>query len=144
VGAFFEGKCECTQLSFDTKDDETATVSNACRKGGKTQVVNTTLTPVVSGRGVFKEHFKFGPFTNTVDYTFIAMDADGEEYLVEYDCSVSFGIRSYCFHVMARQPILNASKIEKLLKLAADEHLNPNDVTYKQTTQKGCWETTTV
>merc|ERR1711957_870272 len=140
VGAFFEGDCQCTQLAYSSQDGEMV-VSNGCRKGVKRHltIMNATLTPTARGPGTFKEHFRFGPITNTVDYTFIAMDINGTEYAVEYDCSATFGKLSYCFHLLARQPHVSSSVLNEVLELATAQ-LNPYGVEFEPTQQQDCWD----
>jgi len=60
--------------------------------------------------------------------------------MVEFDCSSTFGILNYCFHVMSRKPTLDAGKLEKLKDLMPQYGLNPYNITWKVTNQAGCWD----
>mmetsp|Transcript_22784 Transcript_22784/g.44231 ORF Transcript_22784/g.44231 Transcript_22784/m.44231 type:complete len:197 (+) Transcript_22784:64-654(+) len=142
LGAFFEGNCGCTKLTVAPAQDGSASVLNSCRKGGpggQVQAVNTSITPSSRGAGAFDEHFKFGPFSNVVDYTFISMDVNGTEYAVEYDCASILGSLNYCFHILAREPKADDALVTKLVALMTTQ-LNPSNVTYKATQQQGCWD----
>ena len=145
VGAFFEGDCECTALTFAPNADGTAVVSNACQKSGAVTVTNTSLTPTIRGPGAFLETFTFGPIKNTLDYTFIALNVDGEQFAVEFDCSVMLDFSlQYCFHVLARNRYLSETAVNELLGLLTKYQLNPANLDYQQTTQTGCVSDTVV
>ena len=139
-GAIFEGSCVCTQLKYTSAGtDGSATVSNICREKtpqGKLVVANATISPKDGQSGSFVETFvKFVP---GVDYTIVALE--GEEYMVEFDCSSTLGIINYCFHVMSRKPTLDAGELAKLKDLMAQNGLNPHNITWKVTAQDGCWD----
>jgi len=138
-GAIFEGDCVCTQLEYTPiGSDGSATVSNICRKSspdGKLTVANATISPVDGQPGKFQERFcKVCP---AVSYTIVALD--GDDYMVEYDCSSTLGILNYCFHVMSRKPTLEDSVVENLKALMPQYGLNPQGLDWKVTTQDNCW-----
>ena len=73
--------------------------------------------------------------TNTVNYTVIAISDD---YAVEYDCGTSVGITNYCIHVMSRKPTLDQDTFNKLIQMAEDMGLNPQQLPVQMTKQEGC------
>ncbi len=72
---------------------------------------------------------------NPVNYTVIAI---GDDYSVEYDCGTSFGITNYCVHVMSRTPTMDPDQFNKLIKMAEDMGLNPQQLPVIMTKQDGC------
>ena len=110
-------------------------MANICTnaKTGEVTVANTTITP--SSPGVFQERFcKVSP---PMSYTIAALD--GDDFMVEFDCSSTLGIFNYCFHVMSRKPTLEEATLERIKDLMPEYGLNPNNLDWKVTDQEGCW-----
>ena len=98
-------------------------------------IANGTLTSSKSpADGRYNE--TIGPTTKSVSYNIIALQTD--EYSVEYDCSQEFGFTNYCVHILSRQPVLNTTIINDLLKLAEQYDLNPTKLDFVMTKQMDC------
>jgi apolipoprotein D and lipocalin family protein len=135
-GAIFEGDCKCTSLVYTPiGTDGSASVSNICTNAntGKVTVANATIMP--SSPGVFQE--RFCSFCPAVSYTIVALE--GDDFMVEFDCSSTLGILNYCFHVMSRKTTLEEETLEKLKDLMPQYGLNPHNLDWKVTDQDGCW-----
>merc|ERR1711920_322583 len=117
--------------------DGSATVSNICRQKtpqGKLVVANATIVPKDGKPGKFEE--KFVSFAPGPDYTIVALD--GEDFMVEFDCSSTLGLLNYCFHVMSRKPSLEESTLSALKDLMPKYGPNPANKEWKITDQEGC------
>jgi lipocalin len=113
-------------------------VSNLCNKktpDGNLIVANGTLTSSQQpANGRYNE--TIGPTHASVAYNIIALKTD--EYSVEYDCGQEFGFTNYCVHILSRQPTLNATTVNNLLKLAELYDLNPAKLDFVLTKQLNC------
>merc|ERR1712110_904865 len=89
--------------------------------------------------GIFQE--RFCGVCPAVSYTIVALD--GDDYMVEFDCSSTLGLLNYCFHVMSRKPTLSETSLAKLKALMPQYGLNPHNLTWKTTAQDGCWDSET-
>merc|ERR1712194_809168 len=96
--------------------------------------MGATISPKDGQSGSFVE--KFVKFVPGVDYTIVALE--GEEYMVEYDCSSILGSIQYCFHVMARKPSLEETALSSLKDLMPKYGLNPSNLDWKITDQDTC------
>jgi hypothetical protein len=75
-------------------------------------------------------------YANAVNYTVIFI---GKDYAVEYDCGTSStGVTNYCIHVMSREPVMEKTLFDDLIKKSEDLGLNPLGLPVKITTQEGC------
>ncbi|CAF0978800.1 unnamed protein product [Adineta ricciae] len=139
-GAFFEKDCVCTHIDVgqSRKDPSETIVSNICNKktfDGKRIIANGTLT---SNRqpsdGRYNETIFPAPLP--VAYNIIVLQTN--DFSVEYDCVVEFGIANYCVHILSRRPTLNETIVENLLKLAEQYDLNPKKLKFTRTNQTNC------
>lgn len=98
-------------------------------------VANGTLT---SSKTPPNGHYNetIGPNPKPVSYNIIALQTN--EYSVEYDCMEEFGITNYCIHILSRQPTLNTTIINNLLKMAELYDLNPTKLDFVLTKHQNC------
>ena len=70
------------------------------------------------------------------DYTIIAI---GDDYSVEYDCTVSaLGVTNYCVHVLSSTRTMDQSLFDDLIAQAESLGLNPQQLPVEMTVQNGC------
>ncbi len=130
----------CTHLDVgqSTNDPSSVIVSNICNKktpNGKLTVANGTLSSTRKpSDGRYNETIP--PTPKPVAYNIIVLQTN--EYSVEYDCLQEFGITNYCVHILSRQPTLNGTIINNLLKLAQEYDLNPVKLDFVMTKQMNC------
>ncbi len=133
----FETGCKCTSVQyfpapanqFETK----------CSKWGLPIALNATLLPnATAGAGVFSEQFASFLPRNRLAIVDQGTLSTGEEYLVEFDCSVTFGVLSYCYHAFTASGTASAALVAYVQKFAAVQGLNPHNLTWAVTDQQNC------
>ncbi|UJR10915.1 hypothetical protein I4U23_015101 [Adineta vaga] len=139
-GAFFEKDCVCTHIDVDqnSEDPSEVVVSNICNKktfDGKLIIANGTLTSIRKpSDGRYNE--TIFPVTVPVAYNIIVLQSD--EYSIEYDCITEYGFTNYCVHIQSRQPTLNETILNNLLKFIEPYNLNPKKLDFIRTKQMNC------
>lgn len=139
IGGFFERDCVCTSVTIRDlpKDVE---VENYCRwktVDGKEKISNSTLVPTNQKLmdGNFEEVYKFGPITNTINYTFFYMEPP---IYATYDCSMARGEPQYCIHIFSSDRNYKGPVPDKVWSIVNQYGMNPADIALKQTVQDGC------
>jgi apolipoprotein D and lipocalin family protein len=130
----------CTHLDVGQSSDDPSKVivSNICNKktpDGKLIIANGTLS---SSRNPADGRYNetIGPNPKPVAYNIIVLQTN--DYSVEYDCAQEFGLTNYCVHILSRQPTLNETIVNNLLKLAEQYDLNPTKLDFVLTKQMNC------
>jgi apolipoprotein D and lipocalin family protein len=141
-GAIFESQCHCTTIdvAFDDANSKisNATVANGCNyfsASGPKEVAVSQIYPTDS-IGNFKEVFVDPAEPGTAFYNIVFLS---ETAAVEYDCEASFGgLINYCFHVLSLTPTMSEAEANALLELVDEYDLNPHNLNFTYTDQKGC------